>query len=251
MTATIDRTTPIGSIAAESAACLPVFDRHGLDYCCHGQRSLAEACAVAGVAVERVLEEILAASQRPQPKHDQDWAAATMSELADHIESTHHARARETFARLRSLVPRVAAAHAAGHPELVALAQAVSRLDEDMQDHMVREERVLFPWLRRLDRKSELHTGPPWSVRRPISCMEHDHVEVAAALARIRELTADYCVPPDACGSYRAMIELLRDLEQDTRIHIHKENNILFPAGARAEAATPGLSSHRIPDIGV
>jgi regulator of cell morphogenesis and NO signaling len=240
MTVTIDRTTPIGNIAAELAGCLPVFDRLGLDYCCHGQRSLAEACEVAGVAVERVIEEIRAAYRCPQPIHEHNWAGATMTELADHIESTHHARARETFARLRALVPRVAAAHADGHPELAALADVVSRLDDDMQDHMVREERVLFPWLRRLDRRSELHTGPPWSVRRPISCMEHDHVEVAESLARIRERTAGYAVPPDACGSYRAMIALLRDLEQDTRVHIHKENNILFPAGVRAEAAPGG-----------
>jgi regulator of cell morphogenesis and NO signaling len=105
-----------------------------------------------------------------------------------------------------------------------------------MREHMIREERVLFPWLRRLEKPGAIMTGPPWSVQRPISCMEHDHDSAGAALARMRRMTNDFTLPADACNSYRALYQSIAALERDTHVHIHKENNILFPAGVRAEA---------------
>ncbi len=140
---------------------------------------------------------------------------------------------------LQVLIPRVLAAHGTKDPRLAELAAVVRTFEEDMQDHMVREERVLFPWLRRLERKSEIHSGPPWSVRRPISCMVHDHDDAGAALARMRSLTDNFTPPPKACTTYRSMLRTLQELEQDTHVHVHKENEILFPAGIRAENLLP------------
>lgn len=238
----IDPTQPIGRLAAARPELIPVLDRFGLDYCCHGQRSLDEACAAAGLAVGEVLAA-LGAPVAGSVGGERDWTAASMSELADHIEATHHAFARRAFERLDQLAPRVAAAHGAAHPELSQVGEVVAELKAEMLDHMVREERVLFPWLRRLESGSAIHIGPPWSVQRPITCMEHDHVLVAEGFDRLRALTSNYAVPEDACGSYRAMLSLLGELERDTRLHIHKENNILFPAGVRAERARPSRAS--------
>jgi regulator of cell morphogenesis and NO signaling len=96
---------------------------------------------------------------------------------------------------------------------------------------------VLFPWLRRLERPTEIQSGPTWSVRRPISCMVHDHDDAGKALATLRRLTNDYTPPDDACATYRSTLSTLEALEADTHRHIHKENNILFPAGVAAEDA--------------
>lgn len=237
MTCEIDVNTPLGQLAAEHPHWLPIFDRFGLDYCCHGSRTLLAACESAGVHAEDVLGAICEVRPTAGAIEEREWLTASMTELADHIEATHHARARDTFTRLATLVPRVQSAHAERHPWLVDLRRTIESLAEAMHDHMVREERVLFPWLRRLDRPSEIHTGPPWSVKRPISCMVHDHDEVAEMLGEIKGLTSGYATPPEACGSFRTMIELLRQLDEDTRRHIHKENNILFPAGVQAEQA--------------
>jgi regulator of cell morphogenesis and NO signaling len=237
VTHTMNFDAKVGSLAAEHPEYIPVFERFGIDYCCHGSRSLDEACAAAGADAGIVRDALTSMPPTTHPEDSVDWRRASMTELADHIEQTHHVFVGQLFERIGAVLPRVVESHASGHPWLVPLAAVIGELREDMKDHMVREERVLFPWLRRLERPSELDTGPPWSVKRPIDCMVHDHVEVARALARIRELTSGYTVPADACGSLAIVLDLLHRLEADTCSHIHKENNILFPAGVLAEKA--------------
>ncbi len=213
-----------------------VFERHGLDYCCRGDRSLADACAEIRVSPGAVIAEIVREADRAAERGPaRDWSRASMTELADHIEQTHHVAARRLLEELAALAPRVAEAHAERHPELAEIRDMMPGFIEEMHDHFVREERVLFPWLRRLDRAESLHKGPPWSVKRPIDCMEHDHDAAGEALARFRELTDGYEVPEGACGSYERLLSVLHELEVDTHMHIHKENNILFPAGIKAE----------------
>jgi regulator of cell morphogenesis and NO signaling len=232
---TLDANATLGEFAAHRPSSIPVFERLNLDYCCGGKRTLAEACRARALEPDRVLtaiaDEERGAAQRPE----RSWDTASMTELADHIEATHHAFCRDALTRLRATLPRVVAAHGERHPELPLVEKIVSDFAEELYDHMVREERVVFPWLRRLERPSEIQSGPPWSVKRPISCMVHDHEEAGEALAQLRRLTKDYTPPPDACGTYRSVLNTLRDLERDMHIHIHKENNILFPAGIRAE----------------
>ncbi|HYE60757.1 MAG TPA: iron-sulfur cluster repair di-iron protein [Phycisphaerales bacterium] len=236
MNARTDCTLTLGQLAATRAGAIPVFERYGLDYCCGGGRTLREACAAAELSPDAVVQAIHDEEQehRGIPR-ERPWTDATMTELADHIERTHHAFVRDALARLANIMPRVVAAHGKSNPALAELAAVYGQFAEEMRDHMVREERVLFPWLRRLERPTEVQSGPPWSVRRPISCMVHDHDDAGAALARMRELTGNYTPPEGACATYRSMLSTLEALERDTHEHIHKENNILFPAGVRAE----------------
>jgi regulator of cell morphogenesis and NO signaling len=229
----ICKTSLIGEVAANDPTTLPIFEKARLDYCCHGRQTLAEACAGAGVNVDDLLSQLRA--PRTAASAAEDWSALGLIELCDHIEKKHHVLAREIFDRLAVLMPRILNAHADHHPEYRELSTVIDGLREEMIDHLVREERVLFPWLRRLTSTEAVHIGPPWSVKRPIDCMMHDHTEVAVALGKIRSLTNDYTAPADTCGSVRLLMSTLRELEHDTHLHIHKENNILFPAGVRAE----------------
>lgn len=231
----VTASTPIGSIARDCPQAVAVFDRLGLDYCCRGKESVAVACSRAGVTLDEALRELARAESTD--RCEEDWSQASLTRLCEHIEQTHHALARSLFDRLQSLLPRVALAHGAAAPRFEELRVVVAELREEMLDHMVREERVLFPWLCRLERAHAVTLGPPWSVRRPIDCMMHDHDSVAAGLSRIRSLTDGFTAPPGACASVGSLMNALRELDGDTRVHIHKENNILFPAGIRAEAA--------------
>jgi regulator of cell morphogenesis and NO signaling len=232
--------TPMGIIATTHPRAIPLLESLMLDYCCNGGNTLAQACAERGLDPQRTLRSIEGAVGAAEHDEVLDPASMSMAELADHIESTHHTFTREALASLQSMLPRLVEAHGQAHPELVELRECVDAFADDLQDHMVREERVLFPWLRRLERRSELQGGPPWSVRRPIDCMIHDHDSAGDMLARMRTLTSGYRVPDDACGTYRACLSLLESLERDTHIHIHKENNILFPRGVEAERERGG-----------
>lgn len=227
--------TPVGSIATSHPRTIPTLESMRLDYCCNGGLTLAQACEKQGLDPDHTLRSIMEACEAGVLDDDADPSSMSMTELADHIEATHHAFTREALASLQTMLPRLIKAHGQTHPELKELGDCIEAFADDLEDHMVREERVLFPWLRRLERKCEVQGGPPWSVRRPIDCMIHDHDNAGEMLERMRSLTHDYRVPADGCGTYSACMSLLESLERDTHIHIHKENNILFPRGVEAE----------------
>lgn len=235
MTRTIEMESRVADIALQDARTVPVLERYKVDYCCGGGRSLGQAAQDAGLDAAELITALRRAVVGESPEPQRDWTTATMTELADHIVETHHHRMREWLERLAFVVPKVAKAHGKRQPELVELQDVVKQFSEEMYDHMIREERVVFPWLRRLDRMTEIHKGPPWSVKRPISCMIHDHDDAASALQCMRRLTGGYSSPDWACATYRSMISALDAMELDTHIHISKENNILFPAGIAAE----------------
>lgn len=214
-------------------ALIPFFEKHRIDFCCHGGTPLRTACEQAGVSLEAVADVMSLASADTQ--EHRDWTTASMSELCDHIVERYHLPTRERFEVLRSLIPKVVAAHSAQAPWLVEIDAVEQDLRSEMLDHMIREERVLFPWIKRLEVHGAVTIGPPWSVKRPIDCMMHDHDSVGAALYRIRNLTNNYIPPTWACPSAIHMLTQLRSLESDTHVHIHLENNLLFPAAIRAE----------------
>lgn len=233
----ITPTMTLAEIASSWPELLPVLESKRLDYCCGGQRTLAEAAAAIGLSPDALAKDLSSIAAPRPPEPERDWRSATMSELADHIEQTHHTFVKQTLDRLGTLVRKCVLAHGDDEPRLIELQQVIASFAEDMHDHMVREERVLFPWLRRLERPTEIQSGPPWSVRRPIDCMVHDHDDAGRALQSMRNLTDDFSPPAGACSTWVETYRLLAELESDTHAHIHKENNILFPAGIEAESA--------------
>ncbi|MFG0244416.1 MAG: iron-sulfur cluster repair di-iron protein [Phycisphaerales bacterium JB054] len=224
----------VAQIATAHPELLPELERLGIDYCCGGTRPLGDAAAKAGLDAEAVIRQLVEYAPAASVEVG-DWTSRTMTELADNIEHTHHVFAREALERLETLTAKCVAAHGDDEPRLHELQQVLAALTDDMHDHFVREERVVFPWIRRLERPTQIQGGPPWSIRRPIDCMIHDHDDVGEAFAKVHELTDDLAPPAGACSTWRECYRLLGELERDTHVHIHKENNILFPAGIEAE----------------
>jgi regulator of cell morphogenesis and NO signaling len=232
--------TPVGAIVAERLGRARVFDRLGIDYCCHGATPLAEACALRSLDFDRVVSE-LAESDISNANDDEpdrvDFAAMTAGELADHVVETHHAYLRRELPRLSDLIDKVAAAHGTRHPELDDLRETFAGLREELESHLLKEERVLFPLVKQLEAARSpfpIHCG---TIGNPILVMRHEHDDAGAALERMRVLTGDYQAPPDGCTSFQILYEGLARLEADLHRHIHKENNILFPKAAALEAA--------------
>jgi regulator of cell morphogenesis and NO signaling len=234
---TLRETLPgtVGQLVAERPSRARVFEKFGIDYCCAGKKPLEEACRDRRVDVQSVLDELRLNDERRGP--EQDWAALGLTRLADHIERTHHGYLGQELPRLDFLMHKVAAAHGGRHPELLRLLAVFQAFKGELLNHMQKEELVVFPLCRRIEAGD---IGGPVSgagLQRPIDVLTHEHDDAGAALAEMRRLTGGFAAPADACNTYRALLDSLKELEADMHQHVHLENNVLFPAALKAYAA--------------
>lgn len=235
----LDATVTLAGLVTTQPGLAAPLDRLGLDYCCGGQRRLIDAVAEAGLDLDEVLESLASADTAPS---EVDWAAITPSELADHLEATHHTYLRDALPRLQGLADKVTSVHGERHPELSEVQSVFGALRADLEPHLLKEERILFPMIRELAAATtpSLHCG---SLANPIRVMLAEHDTAGELLARLRALTGGYALPDDGCASYHALYAGLAELEADTHLHVHKENNLLFPAVLAAEARLAGRDS--------
>jgi regulator of cell morphogenesis and NO signaling len=224
----------VGQLVVERPARARVFERLGIDYCCGGKKVLREACREKNLDYGAVVDELRKDEAAPAGA-ERNWASASLTDLCDHIEQTHHAYLKQELPRLEFLTGKVATRHGDHRPALRDVARVFAELKAEMDSHMMKEERILFPLCRRLDVADELPTSHCGSVGNPIEVMIREHEHAGDALAQIRALTDDYALPPDACNTYRALFDALQQLERDLHEHVHKENNILFPKAIRQE----------------
>ena len=232
MTTATEKT--LGELAAGNPAAAPIFEKFGLDYCCGGRRTLAEACREAGVSAGQVAGEIdKAAESAAGGAADRNWTIEPLAELMAHIRDTHHEYTRAALARLGPLFEKVCSVHGANHPELTRMWATFSGLSAELTMHLMKEERMLFPYIERMEEAlaegSPVLPPPFGTVRNPIAMMASEHDSAGEALRAMRSASRDYTAPRDACASFRALYRGLADLEADLHRHIHLENNILFP----------------------
>lgn len=227
--------TPLAEIASHRPDLTRELERLGLDYCCGGKRSLAVACAERGLDVEAITAELNGIPVAEAPPAD--WIALTPAELVDHLEATHHRYLKQELPRLSELAAKVSRVHGQTHPELINAEAVLAEICADLEPHLQKEEQVLFPMIRSLATASSrprFHCG---SIANPISVMEQEHTAVGALLERLRQITGGYQAPAGTCASTRALMAGLAELEADTHLHVHKENNHLFPAVLALETA--------------
>ena len=225
-------TTTVADLVIANPATARVFERHGIDYCCHGQRPLDEACADAGVAEADVRAEIDALALAAAPPLPDDVAG-----LIGMIVATNHTFLRRSLPRLGELMGKVVVAHADRHPEVHTVAATLAEVTDDLLPHLVKEERVLFPLAIELLGQVEATSFHCGSVVNPIRVMHVEHDRVGELLATLRHLTDGYTPPADACPTWHALYAGLAELEADTHQHVHLENNVLFPRIIALEAA--------------
>jgi regulator of cell morphogenesis and NO signaling len=206
--------TPVGQLVAERPDLATVLERFGIDFCCGGRQTLAEA---AGPRTPELMECLSAACLRAPTQ--ESWQERPLGELIDHIVRVHHDYLRHELPALRSWMARCVAVHAAPMPELLEMQDVLADLAEELEMHTFKEEQVVFPALCRQE-------GLAPELR---ELLESEHEHAGACLRRLRELSADYLPPAGACGTLRALYAGLDALEKDLHRHIHLENNVLFP----------------------
>lgn len=234
-TASFAPTSRVGEIVAARPLAASFFERIGIDYCCGGKRTLAEACAARNLDAPTVAVMLDVALQAMSTTPAIDAAAMTLTALADHIEQSHHAYVKSELPILVEQAERVAAKHGGIDPTLRAVADTVRELADEMFHHMQKEERILFPIVRQLETHGEA-ASPCGSISHPIRQMEAEHEAAGGALVRLRELTSGFVPPAEACNTHRALLAGLARFEADLHQHVHKENNILFPRALALES---------------
>ncbi len=212
------------------------LEKFGIDYCCGGSKSLAEACANASVPVEKVI----GALETPQPIPDvRDWRVAPLAELTRHIVEKHHAFTREEIKRLKPLLAKLISVHGAAHLEFRHVQSVFGGLEQELTMHMMKEEQFLFPYIEELEAAVSGSRPLPscmfGTVRNPVRMMMMEHDTAGDALRAMRSATNSYTLPADACASYQELYRALPAFEADLHEHIHLENNILFPRAIQME----------------
>lgn len=227
-----DMRTPVGQLIAEHPEWACVFDRLRIDYCCGGKAPFDEVCAGLGLDVGEVvrqLESCVAGAGEGEYGHGEaDWSHATVEALIEHIVTEHHGYLRRELPRLDEQVRLVDQLHGGRYPWIRGLRTVFGEFRTELESHLLREEQVFFPLLRRLDARKEGPGADTEDLGVSIHDLEHEHFEVAAALGRFRALTDDYKARLEGCETYRALLDGLAALEIDLRHHVHEENNFLF-----------------------
>ncbi|MFP3940626.1 MAG: iron-sulfur cluster repair di-iron protein [Thermoanaerobaculia bacterium] len=235
----------VAKIATRHPGTIRVFQRHGIDFCCGGKRPLAEACTEHGLDFESLREELAAEMAGPVPD-EKDWNEASLTELIDHIVGRYHDSLRQELPRLAAMADRVLTVHGEKYPDMLpALARTFHGLRSELESHTMKEEQILFPWVREMEGLARTGAGaaaaPGPSVDGPIAVMEAEHDDAAHALAELRRLTEGFQPPTGACTTFRGLYHGLAELEADTHRHIHLENNVLFPRAQALEAELTGI----------
>lgn len=230
-------TQTVGHIVADRPGLATFFERAGLDYCCGGRRTLAQACVDKGLDVAAFLIRLELAAATPDLAPEVDAAGMSLTALADHIEQTHHRYLKEELATLGEMADRVARKHGWRDPRLAAVADTLRAFAEELCRHMAKEEQILFPLVRELEQSGTIAVRHGGSLANPIRQMEHAYDGAGAALVRLRELTDGFQPDAEACNTHRALLAGLARLEADMHRHVHKENNVLFPRALALEAA--------------
>ena len=222
--------TTVGEIVATDFRTAAIFDRFGIDFCCGGRRSFDDACLSASAdpgEVARALEALPPAI--PISDDPRMWP---VGQLADYIVATHHAYVRSAQPAILVHLEKLVNVHGERHPELMRVLAHFARLSRDLEQHMMKEEQVLFPYVRQLALSAtggHRMRSPFGSVENPIRMMEREHRDAGDEMHAIRGLTGGYTAPADGCGTYQVCMKELDQFDRDLHRHVHLENNILFP----------------------
>ncbi|MCC6865227.1 MAG: iron-sulfur cluster repair di-iron protein [Ignavibacteria bacterium] len=233
----IQKETKIGDVVSQNFHTARVFESYGLDFCCGGKKTIENACIEKGVDAEKLIDELVNANaSNPTQTHFEKWEADF---LVDYIINNHHSYVNNSISTIEHHLQKVVNAHGERHPELANISIVFNDLKDELLEHMAKEERMLFPYIKKLSfakkNNIEIPAAPFGSVSNPLKVMEHEHDGAGIMLDTINTLSDGYNPPNDACGTYRVLYGELKEFEADLHIHIHLENNILFPKAIELE----------------
>ncbi|EOU1682629.1 iron-sulfur cluster repair di-iron protein [Clostridium perfringens] len=220
----------LGEVVTVYPAVVKKFNDMELDYCCGGNKSLEVALKEKGVDVDKFVEDLNKEFKEFKFENSQyvDWREKSSEELINHIVETHHG---ETFRLLKEIDPlmvKIFRVHFSHSPELLMKVHSLfGKLKCELEEHLLKEENILFPLMIKYDKAKDEKEKK--EIEEDIRIIVSEHEAAGDILKELAEVTEDYKVPEWGCISFKLLYDYLHHLEKDLFIHIHKENNILFP----------------------
>jgi regulator of cell morphogenesis and NO signaling len=216
----------IGEIVANDFRAASIFKEAGIDFCCGGNKSITAACTEKGVNESLLIEQLNTLTQTPVSGaiNFREW---DLSFLSDYIVNTHHKFVLKNLPKLVFYTQKIANVHGDHHPELIEVASLFAKINEELLQHLKNEEEVLFPAIKVAEKKASQATKS--TIVSEITRMQDEHEFAGGAMDKINVLTNNYYIPGDACNTYRVSLQLLEQFENDLHVHVHLENNILYP----------------------
>lgn len=229
----------IGEIVTRDYRKAQAFKKLEIDFCCGGKKTLAEVSAQKGISIQKIKEELELVENSEASSGELDFDKLPIDFLSDYVINTHHEYCRENIPFITELAQKVARVHGESHPELTKVRELFEGVGSDLSQHMMKEERIVFPYVKELVSVKKLGgnlTEKPFgNVSNPIRAMDLEHEQAGKDLAEIRAITSNYVLPTDACNSYIILYKKLEEFEDDLHKHVHLESNIIFPKAIKLE----------------
>lgn len=222
----------VADIALNFPAALDILNRYNLDYCCNGKKSFVEVCEKANLNPFRIWQEVISTGTNYGQNNYFRFDTWHPGLLVDFIIQHHHQYVRNAIPQIQELLEKLVKVHEENHTELITLRDDFKDLSEELTEHMLKEEEILFPVLKRMfdpGSAGSKHSALLVNVQDPISVMEHEHTIAGDLIKSIRSITRQYTPPEDACTTYKLAYKMLHEFDVDLMRHIHLENNVLFP----------------------
>ncbi|MBK8640750.1 MAG: iron-sulfur cluster repair di-iron protein [Saprospiraceae bacterium] len=228
----------IGELVARDYRTASVFKKYSIDFCCQGNRTIEEACEKKNSDTKKVLEDLVAMMEA-KSESTTDYQSWPLDLLADYIEKKHHRYVQEKTLEIQPYLDKICKVHGERHPELLEIKEEFNASAGELAAHMKKEELILFPFIRKMTKakleNTKVDAAHFGTVKNPIQMMMNEHTVEGNRFMKIEELSNNYTPPLDACNTYRVSFALLKEFEQDLHLHIHLENNILFPRAIEIE----------------
>lgn len=230
----------IGEIVAADYRTAAVFENFGIDFCCKGNKSIGDVCEAKNINANVLIERLdtVINLQENKAVNYQSWH---IDLLADYIEKNHHRYVQQKIPVINQYLDKLCGVHGLKNPELFGIREQFNHAATELLAHMKKEEMVLFPFIRQLFVAQTTHQTPPTphfgTVQNPVQMMMHEHDIEGERFRTIAQLSNNYTPPADACNTYKVTYALLKEFETDLHLHIHLENNILFPKAIAMEDA--------------
>jgi regulator of cell morphogenesis and NO signaling len=226
----------VGSIVTQNIGAAKILDRYGIDFCCGGSKTLVDACQEKNIRIDDLLEELTSMKQNNN-ELSPNFDAMKLDDLTHYIENFHHKYTSESILFINAHMNKLILAHGINHPDLEHIKMIFDDISDHLTIHMKREELMLFPYIQKIVRVGKDAVGRSvfGEVEKPISGLMDDHEVEGERFRRLQNLTNYYTVPPDGCNTFKATYAAMKELETDLHIHIHLENNILFPKALALE----------------